>query len=133
MLVAVLVAALQTLEAPPEPVKGQVQSAIWADLQTNAMIGNGNWLASLWYQAGSDTAPNLHIQHLACAKTRSGQRCSFVLHRDGGPITILNETAPDNLACVADFTEAKGEWSIVHTPPRKTGHSKTSMRCKAEA
>src|SRR3954471_5432981 len=98
MLAVFLAAALQTVGEPPEPLKRQLRSAIWADLEGNAMIGNGNWLASLWYQAGSDTAPNLHIQELACAKTRSGHRCSFLLHRDGGPVTILNEMAPDNLA-----------------------------------
>lgn len=131
MLAAVLVAALQTFEEPPEPLKGQFRSAIWVDLQRNAMIGNGNWLASLWYQGGSDTAPNLHIQELACVKTRSGQRCSFVLHRDGGPVRVLDETAPDDLACAADFVQANGAWSIVHTSPRSVGHSKTSMQCKA--
>lgn len=131
MLAVVLIAALQTLEAPPEPLKGQLQSAIWMDLQRNAMIGNGARLASLWYQAGSDTAPNLHIQALACAKSRSGQRCSFVLYRDGGAVRVMNETAPDTLACVADFVRADGAWSVVHTrPPRKGGHTKTSVRCK---
>ena len=95
------------------------------------MIGNGNWLASLWYQAGSETAPNLHIRELACARSRSGQRCAFDLYRAGGPVIVLGETAPDKLACVAAFALDSDSWHIVHTPPRGTGHSKTSLRCKA--
>jgi hypothetical protein len=131
MLATFLAVALQILSAPPELLKGQLQGAIWRDLQSNAMIGNGNWLASLWYQAGSETVSDLHIQELACTKTSSGHRCSFVLHRDGGPATVLNEMAPDNLACVADFVPTKTDWRIVHRPPHRAGHSKTSMQCKA--
>jgi hypothetical protein len=133
MMLSVLLAAVLQAVGLPEKLDGQLQSAIWSDLQTNALIGNGNWLASLWYQAGSDSAPNLHIQELTCERTHSRQRCSFVLHRDGGPVTLLNEIAPDNLACVADFVRADGDWSIVHTPPRRVGHSETSMRCNAVA
>jgi hypothetical protein len=131
MLAILLAAASATVGAPPEPLKGQLQSAIWADLQLNAMIGSSNWLASLWYQAGSDTVPDLHIQELTCAKTRSGHQCAFDLFRDGGPKMVLNETAPDKLACVAAFTLRSDGWSVIHTPPRGAGHSKTSMRCNA--
>ena len=129
MLTILLASAYATLSPPPEPIKGQLQSAIWADLQLNAMIGNGNWLASLWYNAGSDASPNLHIQELKCVEFRSGQQCSFELYRDGGPGTVMGETAPDKLICAANFSLSKDGWSVVHTPPRKAGHSKTSMRC----
>ncbi|TPG39756.1 hypothetical protein EAH79_13745 [Sphingomonas koreensis] len=130
MLALLLVAASATFTAPPEPQKGQLQSAIWADLQLNATIGNGNWIASLWYQAGSDTAPNLHIEDLACTKTRSGQRCSFSLHRDGGSVMVLGENAPDKLSCLASFSFNSDGWSVVHTPSHGAGHSVTSMKCK---
>ena len=94
------------------------------------MIGNGNWLASLWYQAGNGTAPDLHIEELSCGKTRKGHQCAFNLYRDGGRKVVLNETAPDRLACIASFTLLRDGISVFHTPPRGSGHSKTSMRCE---
>jgi hypothetical protein len=130
MFTLFIAAAFTTVTAPLEPLRGQLQSAIWADLQLNAMIDNGNWSALLWYQAGNDTTSDLHIEKLACAKTRSGHRCTFDLNRDGGPKMVLNEPVPENLACVAVFALRSDGWSVVHTPPRRGGHSKTSMRCE---
>ena len=131
MLVLLLIAVAASLTPPSEPLKGQLQSAIWADLQLNAMIGNGNWLASLWYNVGSDTASDLHIRELTCSRGGSAQRCSFQLHRDGGPKKAMGEIAPDALVCVAGFNRTDDRWSVLHTPPHKVGHSQTSMRCKA--
>ncbi len=128
---ALLLAAVVAFLTPPsEPLKGQLQSAIWADLRLNAMIGNGNWLASLWYNAESDTVSDLHIRELTCSQGGSVQRCSFELHRDGGPQKAMGETAPDALVCVADFNRTDDGWSVSHTPPHKVGHSQTSTRCK---
>ena len=124
-----LLAATASLTPPLEPLKGQLQSAIWADLQLNAIIGNGNWLASLWYNAGSETAPDLHVRELMCSQDGLVQRCSFVLHRDGGPKEAMGEAAPDALICSADFVRTDDGWAISHTPPRKVGHSQTSMQC----
>lgn len=126
-------AASVILMAPSEPLEGQLQSAIWADLQLNAMIGNGSWLASLWYNAGDGLGPDLHIRGLQCAMTSFGQRCSFDLYRDGGPTNVLGETAPDKLACVAAFAHHSDGWSVIHAPPRGAGHSKTSMECKTSS
>ncbi|WP_333570824.1 hypothetical protein [Sphingomonas sp.] len=131
MLPVLLLAASAISSSSQEPSKEQLHSAIWADLQLNAMIGNGNWPASLWYQAGSDTAPDLHIRDLTCTKEGSQPRCSFNLHRDGGPKTVLGEAAAADLACSASFFADGEGWSVVHTPPRHAGHSVTSMRCKA--
>lgn len=94
------------------------------------MIGNGNWLAWLWYNAGSGTASDLHIRELTCAQLRSIQRCTFALHRDGGDKEVMGEIAPDALSCLADFRKTDDGWLIAHTPPLKVGHSQTSMRCK---
>lgn len=130
MFALILTAIAAFLTPPSEPLKGQLQSAIWADLELNAMIGNGNLLASLWYNAGSDTASDLHIRELTCSQGGSAQRCSFLLYRDSGPKTAMGETAPDALVCVAKFNRTGDRWSVLHTPPRKVGHSQTSMRCK---
>ena len=94
------------------------------------MTGNGNWLASLWYNAGSDRASDLHIRDLMCSQDGSVQRCSFALQRDGGPKEVMGETAPEALICLADLEKTDDGWSISHTPPHKVGHSQTSMRCK---
>jgi hypothetical protein len=130
MLLLMIAAAAAALTPPFAPLKGQLQAAIWADLELNAMIGNGNWLASLWYNAGSDAGPNLHLRELRCATDHAGQRCSFVLLRDGGPSMALGETAPDKLVCIASFAHHHDGWSVVHTTPRGAGHSRTTMECK---
>ena len=130
MLAPILAALAASLTPPPEPLKEQLQSAIWADLQLNAVIGNGNWLGSLWYNAGSDTVSDLHIRELTCSRGGLVQRCSFALYRDGGPKAVMGETAPDALICLANFRKTDQRWSISHRPPHKAGHSQTSMRCK---
>ena len=130
MIALILIAVAASLTPPSEPLKGQLQAAIWADLQLNAIIGNGNWLASLWFNAGSDTAPDLRIRELTCSQRGTVQRCSFELLRDGGPKQAMGETAPDALVCAADFNRTDDVWSVSHTPPHKVGHSKTSMLCK---
>ena len=118
---------------PPEPLARHLMAAIWHDLQVNAMIGNGNWVASLWYNAGSEDpkAADLHIQGLACRRRTEAYLCSFVLLRDGGVTTVLGEKAPDRLTCNATFVQAKDEgWAVKHIPPRRVGHSQTTMKCK---
>jgi len=118
---------------PPLPVVRQLRAAIWSDLQLNAFIGNGNWPASLWYNAGSGTTPNLHISDLQCDGRDVAQRCSFTLFRDGGPVKVLGEEAPDKLACDATFVRIKdGDgWAVKHI--RGAAHTQTTMRCKAVA
>lgn len=130
MVVIISTAATASLAPPPEPLRTQLQFAIWADLQLNALIGSGTWSASLWYNAGNGASPDLHIVGLRCLHARSGQPCSFKLIRDGGPAETLGEVTPDMLACVARFARTKEAWFVVHMPPRKAGHSRTSMQCE---
>ncbi len=129
MLALLFTAVAASLTPPSEPIRGKIQSSIWADLQLNAMIGNGNWLASLWYNAGSDTASDLHIRELACSQRRAVQRCSFELHRDGGAKKVMGELAPEALVCAADFNRTDDGWAVSHRAAHKVGHSQTSMRC----
>ena len=126
----VLFLLAQVMTMPPAPLKQQLQSAIWADLEANAMIGNGNWIGSLWYNAANGSDENLHIRSLRCNKAGSGQRCAFELVRDGPQKRVLGESAPVQLSCVARFARSGTKWAVVHAPPRKVGHSKTSMRCE---
>lgn len=126
-----LIYAAATMVAPPEPVAGQLNAAIWSDLQLNAMIGNGNWIASLWYNAGDGSSPDLHIRDLECRKRGPGMECAFELVRDGGTRTVAGEPAPDRLSCTAFFIRAEDRrgWAVMHTPPKRVGHSRTSMAC----
>jgi hypothetical protein len=133
MLILLAIAAAAQLMAPPDPLAGQLRSAIWDDLGRNALIGNGNWIASLWYRAGNGDAktPDLHIADLLCRSRKGRHDCSFTLRRDGGLKKVDGETAPDRLRCRANFVSSGGgRWSVRHIPPGKTGHSKTTMQCR---
>ncbi len=125
------------LSVPDESLAGQLRAAIWDDLQRNAMIGNGNGLAASWYLAGEEESrpPRLRIQALDCIEIRAGQRCSFTLWREDGLRRVLGKVAPDRLSCRAQFVREQqaGEWSVLHRPPRRAGHSRTDMPCRVAA
>lgn len=132
MLLALLLASSADLTR--EKVVGQRYAAIWADLYLNAMIGNGNKLAWLWSNAGSDDpdARDHHIRALACHSYADHDRCTFILLRDGGVATAFGEPAPDRLSCEAVFRRfaIPIRFGIKHLPPaRGGGHSRTTMRC----
>jgi hypothetical protein len=125
--------AAVSLAPPPEDLAREVRAAIWSDLEMNALIGNGNWVGSLWYNASSDNAdaPDLHIQDLSCRPRARGHQCAFVLFRDGGVVKVLGEDAPARLRCDAIFERQDGEegLGIRHHPPHGEGHSRTTMKC----
>jgi hypothetical protein len=135
MLSMLTMLAAASLSPPQEPLAGQLRAAIWYDLQLNAVIGNGNRLASLWYNAGQEDAkaPALHILDMSCGSNREGHHCSFLLLRDGGVRMDFNEAAPDRLICTAQLVrrEESDGWKVKHRPPRGSGHSRTDMQCKA--
>jgi len=135
MLFMLTMLAAASLSPPEEPLAGRLRAAIWNDLQLNAMIGNGNWLASLWYNAGQEDAkaPDLHIRDMSCSSNQEGHRCSFTLLREGGVRTVFNEAAPNRLNCTAQFVrrEESDGWMVKHRPPRGSGHSRTDMQFKA--
>ena len=123
------------LTPPTEELAGELRQAIWYNLQSNALIGNGNELAARWASANSDRdpAPQLHIQDLLCDGKAKRLACEFRLLRDGGFGTYLNETAPDLLACNARFLRADGDggWSIPRLPPGPNGgHSRITIKCE---
>lgn len=132
----VLTPAPQAEMTPPEEkVAGELYSAIWADLQSNAIIGNGNELAARWANAGreQEKAPQLHIKDLLCTDGDRRLLCRFALLRDGGVVTYLGEVAPDRLACSANFrrADATDRWDIPRLPPGPNGgHSRITIECK---
>ena len=128
--------AQQTEMGPPEEkLAEQLYAEIWDDLRSNAIIGNGNWLAARWSNAGSeqDDAPKLHIEDLLCSGSMTLLRCRFGLLREGGVATYLGEPTPDKLACTTNFrrTEAGERWSIPRLPPGQNGgHSRITIKCE---
>src|ERR1043165_4595915 len=125
--------------APPvaigEDLAGELLGAIQYDLQSNAIIGNGNELAARWANAGSDNAepPRHHFSLVACTGGATRLRCRFELFREGGVVTYLGEAAPDRLACRATFRRSPtdGRWSIPRLPPGpEGGHSRITIRCR---
>jgi hypothetical protein len=131
---AMLATSSLAAAAPQEPTASSLRAAIWYDLQVNAMIGNDNWIGSLWYNAGSGTEKDLHLSDLTCSGGTSRKKCVFSLVRDGGLKTVLGDQAPAELSCSATLKAVDdGEWAVVHTPPKKAGHSRTTMRCRSTA
>ena len=130
MLISFAFLTASTLAQPAESLAGPIREAIWYDLQVNAMIGNGNWLASLWYNAG-ESASDLHIQDLSCRGRSNKYWCTFTLFRDGGVKMIFREQAPDRITCNAIFVRLDNgiDWAIKHRRPRTSGHSRTTMQC----
>jgi hypothetical protein len=123
------------LTPPTHELAGKLRQAIWYDLQSNALIGNGNELAAGWANANSDRdpPPQLHIQDLLCRGDGQRLACEFRLLRDGGVAVYLGETAPDRLACNAKFRRSKddGDWTIPRLPPGADGgHSRITILCE---
>lgn len=135
MLALTIALAALRMSSPEETLAQELRAEIWSDLQSNAMIGNGNELAARWANAGSDgdDAPLLHIESLLCSKGATRLRCQFGLLRDGGVATYLREPAPDRLSCTATFRRSSPNdpWSIPRLPPGpRGGHSRITIKCK---
>lgn len=133
ILAAAIVMTAAPAPAPTGDINAAIWPAIWNDLELNGLIGNGNHLAWLWYNASQQDAQPipLHIQALDCKADAAGYRCAFTLLRDGGPRAYAGETAPDRIACTAQFVRKDDGWAVKHLPPRHGGHSRTDMRCDA--
>ncbi|MGW8203992.1 hypothetical protein ACWGM0_15790 [Sphingomonas bisphenolicum] len=76
MIPNILLAATAVFLVPAAPLDGQLNAAIWHDLEANAMIGNGDRLAALWANAGNEKALTLHIEQLRCRQQKSVKQCS---------------------------------------------------------
>lgn len=130
MIPNILLAATAVFLVPAAPLDGQLNAAIWHDLEANAMIGNGDRLAALWANAGNEKALTLHIEQLRCRQQKSVKQCSFTLARDGGKITVFGKDAPEQLRCIASLEKIRDAWQVIHQPPKKhRGHSQSSMNC----
>lgn len=138
MLTFLAALAVSQMEPPEEVLARQLRAAIWFDLRSNAMIGNGNELAARWFNAGSDRTepPLLHIENLVCSNGSTRFRCRFGLFREGGVATFLGDVAPERLACRVTFRRSgdDGRWEIPRLPPGpRGGHSRITIQCRAVA
>jgi hypothetical protein len=111
--------------------------AIFDDVRLNAWIGNGNIAVTYDWAAGRDGEDvTIRIDNRVCNDKLDAKKCSFTLVR----VLERKEQAtalpklPEALACTAILTstlEAGSRiWSVKHYPPRRRGHSRTSMQCK---
>lgn len=135
MLIVAAALAASQMTSPEEALARQLRAAIWNDLQSNALIGNGNVLAARWMNAqveGAD-APHLYIQDLLCTGSSRKLRCRFALFREGGVAPYLGKAAPDRLTCRATFRRSGADagWRIPRLAPGpEGGHSRITIKCK---
>lgn len=133
--------AAMALAAAPEPRLSQVHGAIFDDMQTNAIIGNGNDLVSWPWYFGHDHGhrPELRISEVRCGVRPGGRSCSFLVTRTADPRSARPaEDAGEHrrLRCSASLARMRQEdrryvWQVIHAPPSNPGgHSRTSMRCR---
>jgi hypothetical protein len=120
---------------PTAPLNEKLYAAIWYDLQSNALIGNGNELAARWMNAGSGKgrpSPQLHIENLTCHGNSTNLECTFGLFREGGVANYSGQPVTDRLSCKSEFVRnAKtDEWLIPRLPPGPSGgHSRITIAC----
>ena len=125
--------------APPHvPTADEAKAAIWADVNLNAWIGNGNDQLSADWVIGHDVyghTPTLRISALTCGSTGFVHRCRFDIIREPDPAASAEDKAePRHLSCSAELVTAKENgaetWQVDHKPPLPTGgHSRTTMEC----
>lgn len=110
---------------------------IAADIQLNAMIGNGNdEMSWVWVRGRRGEEVTLTIEKLVCQNKLKKAKCVFDVRRSSlsrEPKQIL----PELLYCKAKLeVETDGGdsyWKVIHYPPTRSsgGHSRTAMKCRA--
>ena len=132
---------LQMLAAiSASPTLSEVGPAIFADMQSTAVLGGGNAAASWdWVLGEVSTAPPLlDIQGFTCDRRGRRAKCAFVVMR----IAAINASREDQaltrkLSCHALFEafdngDGKMAWHVKrHSPPHKWGPGFTTMACSA--
>jgi hypothetical protein len=122
----------------PTPLSNEdAHVAIYDDVFLNAMIGNGNREVTYdWIEGvGLSNKPTIKIEALTCQARNYGQYCSFDLVRTpSGAAADLDPALISRLVCRARLRpneDGNPGWTVVHLPPRRGGHSRTTMSCKA--
>jgi hypothetical protein len=111
-------------------------TAIWNDVFLNAMIGNGNNEVTYdWIEgAGLSNKPTIKIEGLNCQARNHDQYCRFDLVRvPSSAVAELTPALVSRLACRARLRlndDGEPGWTVVHLPPRHSGHSRTTMSCR---
>ena len=121
--------------APDDELASQLYEAIWFDIQSNALIGNGNVHLATWANAASSqkNLQQLHIQDLRCTGGDLLLSCDYYLFREGGVAEYMGSPAPDRLSCSNDFRRGddESEWAIPRLAPRPNGgHSRITIECR---
>ena len=132
-----MVLPLILIDTPSTPPHAEAVTAIFADAQINAAIGNGNLLIPWpwWYGTVRDHSPTIRIDRLKCRPSQAASACTFSLTRtpaDGA--SEEDQALPHRLSCQADLRWERDDggtwaWHVVHKP--HPGHSRTTMHCKS--
>ena len=117
------------------PAAKELTGPIFYDLEVNAMIGNGNdavdW--EWWYGIEKSDEVTIRIRQIDCRPRSRTIKCSFILDRSvlRSKQMVADSTIASALSCKAILEpNAGGGWNVKHYPPKRSGHSRTSMRCK---
>ena len=136
MFITAIVAAVAAQPSLNPPSVENVRSAIWSDVELNAMIGNGNDRVSWEWVFGTDREhpPTLTIVGLKCSEGGDPYKCAFDLTRQtNAAAPSPDETQDPELRCTAsfDWSQEERRWVVIHVPPPKhRGHTRTTMRCR---
>jgi hypothetical protein len=130
LLALMITAAVQPTGAPSIE---SVRSAIWADVQLNATIGNSNEEVSWdWAFGLGSRPPKLTIAGLQCRQA-AAYSCAFELLRTPNEAASADDKAQARrLLCTASFKWSPKDhrWAVSHfPPPAGRGHTHTSMHC----
>ncbi|NYF30505.1 MULTISPECIES: hypothetical protein [Sphingopyxis] len=136
MIAALLLLFLAEPETAPER-SCEYCAAIFADVRLNAMIGNGNVEVSTeWAMGRNGDDVVIQVEDMSCPDGRKSKTCSFTLRRmlTRNGVAVTDPALPERLRCIAilKWVEARdgAGWGVKHDPPRRIGHSRTSMTCR---
>jgi hypothetical protein len=120
------------------PNVAELNGATWADVELNAMIGNGNKLVSWnWiYGHDPDKPPEIRIENRRCKRRSDTFKCMFNFVRNPDPKSVSSQDAdePAMLKCSVLFSFGHDDnepyWGVLHYAPNSQGgHSRTSLKC----
>lgn len=122
-------AALRPATLSDDPVAGQINGAIWSDLEHDIFFNGRSWAGLLRSEAEQELT--VDIRNMRCRSTKRSRSCTFDLVRLDASKPAPDVEAPDGLRCSARFVyDDKDRWTLPRLRLRKGGGpTRTSMEC----